>query len=90
MKPPIRHTITVIFSSIVALWTIVIAVIAMQNAEPITLKFLGLASIPMPFGFVFALTVAIGMVSTALLWPWWTSGPWLPKSWGTPRKSRKP
>ncbi|MBD2327368.1 DUF1049 domain-containing protein [Alkalinema sp. FACHB-956] len=84
-----RQTITALLSTIVALWTIVIAVIAMQNAEPVSLKFLGLESIPMPFGFVFALMVAIGMVGTALLWPWWTSGPWLPKAWNTSKKSRR-
>ncbi|OUC16387.1 MAG: hypothetical protein B0A82_01945 [Alkalinema sp. CACIAM 70d] len=84
-----RQTITALLSTIVALWTIVIAVIALQNAEPVSLKFLGLESIQMPFGFVFALMVAIGMVGTALLWPWWISGPWLPKSWNATKKSRR-
>lgn len=52
-----------------ALWVALIAIVSVQNATPISLQFLGLRSIEIPFGVVLALFAAASMVLTALLLP---------------------
>ncbi|HEY9761840.1 MAG TPA: hypothetical protein V6D07_04905 [Trichocoleus sp.] len=52
-----------------ALWVVLIAIVSVQNATPISLQFLGLRSIEIPFGVVLAFFAAVSMVVTALLLP---------------------
>jgi uncharacterized integral membrane protein len=59
-------------SLIIAFWVIAIAVISVQNAEPISLKFLSFQSIQIPFGLVLAFSVGIGIMSVAILKPLWS------------------
>lgn len=54
---------------IMATWVSIGAVIAIQNAAPITLQFLSFQSIAIPIGLVLAFSVALGMVGMALLLP---------------------
>ena len=50
-----------------AAWIMAIAIIAVQNATPVTVRLLNLQSIAMPFGVVLAFGVGAGMAITALL-----------------------
>ena len=51
---------------LVALWVSVIAVIAIQNATPVSLQFLGVRSVEIPIGLVMAFSASLGMVGAAL------------------------
>jgi uncharacterized integral membrane protein len=50
-----------------ALWVIAIAIISVQNATPVSLRFLAFQSVALPFGVVLSFGIAGGMVVTALL-----------------------
>lgn len=64
-----KRLLSLILPTIVAVWILVIAIVAMQNAEPVAIKFLVFESVSVPMGFVFAATVALGMMGTAILQP---------------------
>ncbi|WP_198806144.1 hypothetical protein [Leptolyngbya sp. BL0902] len=52
-----------------ALWVVAIAIVAVQNATPVSLRLLMLQSIEIPFGVLLAFGAAGGMVVAALgLW----------------------
>lgn len=56
---------------IAAFWSVVLPLIAIQNAEVVFLKFFMLQSVSLPLGLVLAFSVAFGMVATIavrLLW----------------------
>lgn len=62
---------SVVAIAITAVWMVAIALIVLQNAEPVSLRFLGLLSVPLPFGLVLALSAASGMVGTVVVaWLW--------------------
>ncbi|MCF2147518.1 LapA family protein [Desmonostoc muscorum LEGE 12446] len=56
---------------VVAVWVVAIAIISVQNATPVSLKFLTFQSIQMPAGLVLAFSAVIGLIGTALLQPIW-------------------
>jgi uncharacterized integral membrane protein len=56
---------------IIAVWVVVIALISVQNASPVSLKFLVFQSIQIPFGLMLAFAVAVGLLSVAILQPLW-------------------
>ncbi|MGB3510811.1 MAG: DUF1049 domain-containing protein [Microcoleaceae cyanobacterium] len=56
-------------SLILALWVSAIAVISVQNATPISLKFIGFRSIEMPVGIILAFTVGVGLIISGILLP---------------------
>lgn len=58
-------------SLIVAVWVSLIALIAIQNATPVSLRFLGLQSVAIPLGLVIAFSASLGMVGAALLLGIW-------------------
>jgi uncharacterized integral membrane protein len=62
-----------LISIIVGGWAIAIAIIAVQNATPVSLKFLFFQSIEIPLGVVLALSAALGTMGTAILQPLWSS-----------------
>ena len=52
-----------------ALWVVAVAIVAVQNATPVSLRLLTLQSIEIPFGVLLAFGAAAGMVAAALgLW----------------------
>lgn len=55
---------------VMASWVTVIAIISVQNATLVSLKFLGFASVPLPVGIVLALSVSGGMIAGAILLPY--------------------
>lgn len=75
---------TVLIAIILAGWSIAIAILSVQNAfvtdetgdaQLITLKFLGLQSIQMPFGVALAGAFAIGIIATTLVLTWFGRSP---------------
>ncbi|GCL42088.1 DUF1049 domain-containing protein [Anabaena sp. FACHB-1250] len=59
---------------IIAVWVVAIALISVQNATPVSLKFLVFQSIQIPFGLMLAFAVAVGLLATAVLQPLWELG----------------
>jgi uncharacterized integral membrane protein len=60
-------------SVIIAVWVCAIALISVQNARAVTIRFLFLQSVEIPLGLVLAFCVAIGMVGVAIALPLWRS-----------------
>jgi uncharacterized integral membrane protein len=54
---------------LVALWTMAIALISVQNAQPVSIEFFGQKSVAMPFGLMLTLAATIGMIGVGLLRP---------------------
>ncbi|MCU0552784.1 MAG: DUF1049 domain-containing protein [Leptolyngbya sp. Prado105] len=60
---------TLITACIVAVWIGAIALIAIQNATPVTLRFLTFQMIEIPFGLVIAFSIMIGIIGSAIAQP---------------------
>jgi uncharacterized integral membrane protein len=58
-------------SLILAFWVSAIALIAIQNATPVSLQFLTLRTIEIPLGLVMAFSASLGMVGTAVAVNFW-------------------
>lgn len=58
-------------SLIIAFWVSAIALIAIQNATPVSLRFLGLQSVEIPIGLIMAFSASLGMIGTALVLGAW-------------------
>jgi uncharacterized integral membrane protein len=50
-----------------AVWVVAIAVIAVQNATPVSVRLLTLQSVEIPFGVLLAFCTAGGMIAAALV-----------------------
>ncbi|MGB3200592.1 MAG: lipopolysaccharide assembly protein LapA domain-containing protein [Nodosilinea sp.] len=59
--------IRVIVALVPALWVVAIAIIAVQNATPVSFRLLTLQSIEIPFGVLLAFCAAAGMLAAALV-----------------------
>jgi uncharacterized integral membrane protein len=55
-------------------WVVAIAIISVQNATPVSLRFLTFQSIQLPAGLVLAFSAALGMLAMALTQPIWIAG----------------
>ena len=70
MEYPMQKFIPPIISSIIlALWISGIAILSVQNATPISLKFIGLQSIQLPVGVILSFSVGIGLIISSILLP---------------------
>jgi uncharacterized integral membrane protein len=58
-------------SLIIAIWVVAIAIISVQNATPISLKFLTFQSVQIPVGLFLAFSAALGLIIMAVLQPLW-------------------
>jgi uncharacterized integral membrane protein len=58
---------TLIISAILAVWIMAIAILSVQNATPVTLKFLAYESIRLPVGVVLAFSAAGGAIVGAII-----------------------
>ena len=63
-----------LISVIIAVWVVAIALISVQNATPVSSRFLVFQSIQIPFGLMLAFSVAVGLLITAVLQPLWGLG----------------
>jgi uncharacterized integral membrane protein len=59
-------------SIVVAVWVVAIAILSVQNATPVSLRFLNFESIQMPVGFVLACSAGVGIIAMALIQPLWS------------------
>ncbi|OKH23938.1 LapA family protein [Chroogloeocystis siderophila] len=59
---------------ILAGWVVAIAIISVQNATPVSLRFVTFQSIQLPVGLVLAFSAALGMLAMALTQPIWIAG----------------
>ncbi|MBD2233812.1 lipopolysaccharide assembly protein LapA domain-containing protein [Phormidium tenue] len=59
--------IRLVLALVPAVWVIAIAIIAVQNATPVSFRLLNLQSIEIPFGVLLAFCVAAGMLAAALV-----------------------
>jgi uncharacterized integral membrane protein len=59
----------IISSFILAFWISAIAIVAVQNATPISLRFLFFESVQLPGGLILAFSVALGLLGGALFQP---------------------
>lgn len=59
-------------SLIVASWVIAIAILSVQNATPVSLRFLTFQSIQLPVGLVLGFSAGLGIIGMALTQPLWS------------------
>ncbi|MEB3339706.1 DUF1049 domain-containing protein [Okeania sp.] len=59
----------IIISLIIALWVSSIAILSIQNATPVSLKFIGFQSINIPIGIILSFSVSIGIIISSLVMP---------------------
>jgi uncharacterized integral membrane protein len=64
-----RSLASLLTASIVAFWIVAIALISVQNATPVALRFLNVQLIEIPFGLVLAFSAGIGILGTAIAQP---------------------
>jgi uncharacterized integral membrane protein len=77
MLQNMKNFIPILISLIVAIWVVAIAIISVQNATPVSLKFLTFQSIQIPLGLLMAFSAGAGLLGMALLQPLWgMAGSW--------------
>jgi uncharacterized integral membrane protein len=65
---------SLLISIVVAVWVLVIAVISVQNATPVSLRFLFFQSVRIPVGLVLAFFVVVGLIGMGILQSLWGLG----------------
>ncbi|NDJ18318.1 LapA family protein [Myxacorys almedinensis] len=66
---------TLITACILGGWVAAIALISVQNAAPVSFRFLTFQTIELPFGLVLAFSTALGMIGAAIVQPLLGSSP---------------
>ena len=66
-QPLMRFLTDFLVALLVAAWLVAIATISIQNIDPVSLQFLGLRSIPLPFGILLAFSVGAGAIAAAVV-----------------------
>jgi uncharacterized integral membrane protein len=66
---PMKTFATLITACIIGGWVAAIALISVQNAAPVSFRFLMIQTIDLPFGLVLAFSAALGMVGAAIVQP---------------------
>jgi hypothetical protein len=69
-----RILIPIAISLVMATWVMAIAIVSVQNATPVSLKFLMFLSIQIPVGLLLAFSMGVGLIGMALLQPLWDIG----------------
>lgn len=59
-------------SLVVTCWVIAIAIVSVQNATPVSLRFFTFQSIQVPVGLVLAFSAGLGIIGMALTQPLWS------------------
>ncbi len=60
---------TLITSLIITVWIGAIALISVQNATPLSLRFLSFQLVELPFGLILAFSAGVGVMGTAIAQP---------------------
>lgn len=63
------NLLNLVVSTMTAVWVSAIALISVQNATPVSLRFLTFRSVRVPVGLLLGFSASAGMVGTALLLP---------------------
>lgn len=66
-----RTIANLLTSVVVACWVMAIAILSVQNATPVSLKFLTYESIQLPVGLVLAFSAGLGLIGMALIQLLW-------------------
>lgn len=56
-------------SLVLAFWVVAIAILSVQNAEPVSLKFLTFETVQLPVGLVLAFSAGLGIIGMAITQP---------------------
>ena len=80
MVAPHSSAIAIFAASIMA-----IAIFSVQNATPISLKFLWLTSVPIPMGVIFAFSLCLGLLAGLVRIPSRSSPTFSSESWDEER-----
>lgn len=64
-----KTVVNIALSTIFALWIMAIAILSVQNATPVSLRFLTFESIQIPVGLLLAFCVAVGMIGISVAKP---------------------
>jgi uncharacterized integral membrane protein len=67
-----KTLVSLLTAIVVAFWIVAIAIFSVQNAQPVSLKFLAFESIQIPVGLVLAFSAGVGIIGMALLQPLWS------------------
>lgn len=66
---PMKIISPILTCLILAVGMSAIAIVSVQNATPVSIKFLTFESIQIPVGVILAFSVAVGLIFTAILIP---------------------
>ncbi|HIK56317.1 MAG TPA: DUF1049 domain-containing protein [Synechococcales cyanobacterium M55_K2018_004] len=58
-----------IISTLVALWISAIALVSVQNATPVSLRFLIFETVQIPLGLLLGFSASVGLIGAALIVP---------------------
>ncbi len=58
-----------IISTLVALWISAIALVSVQNATPVSLRFLTFETVQIPLGLLLGFSASVGLIGAALIVP---------------------
>ncbi|MDJ0775753.1 MAG: DUF1049 domain-containing protein [Mastigocoleus sp. MO_167.B18] len=64
-----KNLVNLLISLLIAFLVVFIAIVSVQNAELVYLRFFAFESIRLPFGLMLAFSFAIGIIGTAILQP---------------------
>jgi uncharacterized integral membrane protein len=64
-----KTLVNLVASVVVAVWIGAIAILAIQNFAPVSLRFLAFQSIQIPVGLVVAFGVGLGLIGGAIVQP---------------------
>ena len=77
-----KNLVSLLISLVIAFLVVLIAIVSVQNAELVYLRFFGFESIRIPFGLMLAFSFVIGIIGTAILQPLWNI---IGSGWGRSR-----
>ncbi len=66
-----KTTLNLLIPIVVAFWIMAIAIISVQNATPVSLRFITFESIQIPVGLVLAFSVGVGLIGASLVQNFW-------------------
>jgi uncharacterized integral membrane protein len=69
LKTPMKSFATLITSLILTVWIGAIALVAVQNAGSVSLRFLNFQLVEMPFGLILAFSAGLGIAGMAIAQP---------------------
>ncbi|MFQ4141545.1 LapA family protein [Chlorogloeopsis sp. ULAP02] len=66
-----KSFVTLVTTIVIAVWVVTVAILSVQNATPVSLRFITFQSIQLPVGLLLAFCAGVGMIGMALIQPLW-------------------